>query len=479
MDKLSYKTYVLMGDGEMAEGQIWESIELASKYRVNNLIGIIDVNRLGQSGETMLGWDVKDYQKRISSFGWETIVIDGHNFKEISHAYSLAHSASAPFMIIAKTIKGKGVKSLENKEGFHGKPLPHDEVGEAEKELGEIDKSIRGVIAKPNSLNRIEISSSPKHISRVAEYKPGNEIATRKAYGDSLLSLVPDFPSLVVLDAEVSNSTYSESVKKQDGEKFLEMYIAEQNMVSAALGLNKRGKMPFVSTFAAFFTRAHDQIRMAAYSRANIKFVGSHAGVSIGEDGPSQMGLEDISLFRAIPGSSVFYPSDANATKKLTEQMAKNEGIFYLRTTRMETPVIYDSRETFEPGGSKTLKSSSKDRATIVAAGVTLHEAIKAYGELDELGLSVRLIDLYSVKPLDSATLRKAAEETGVLVVVEDHYKEGGIYEAVCSELVNSKADIYSLCVTKKPRSGKPAQLLHFEEIDSDAIVKKVRELIR
>lgn len=478
MDGVDYKTYVLLGDGEMAEGQIWEAIELASKYNLKNLVGIIDANRLGQSGPTMLEWDVKDYQKRINSFGWETAVIDGHDFSEISRAFSFSHSASKPTMIIAKTIKGKGIFFLENKEGFHGKALPHDKVGEALKDLGDIDKFLRGVIAKPKNLNNLKNTAPQGKVFDVAQYKVGDLIATRKAYGDALLTLLSDFPSLVVLDGEVSNSTYSETVRKNEPEKFFEMYIAEQNMISAAVGLSRRGKIPFVSTFAAFLSRAHDQIRMAAYSNANIKFVGSHAGVSIGEDGASQMGLEDIALFRSVLGSTIFYPSDGNSTKKLTEQMAKNDGIFYLRTTRMETPVIYDEKEEFEVGGSKTLKSSNKDRATVVAAGITVYEALKAYDELIGEELPVRVIDLYSIKPLDSATLEKAAEETGLIIVVEDHYKEGGIYEAICSLLINSEVKIYSLSVNEKPRSGKPAELLHFEEIDKDAIVSEIKELL-
>ena len=478
MDKLSYKTYVLLGDGEMAEGQVWEAIETASKYKVNNLIGIIDVNRLGQSGPTMLEWDLKEYQRRIESFGWEAHVINGHDLGEISHAFSMAQSSTKPCMIIAKTIKGKGISFLEDKEGFHGKPLPHDKVGEAIKELGDIDKSIRGSIAKPKYENLEKKSTSSAQISHVAE-SPNENMATRQAYGEALLKLLPDFPSLVALDGEVSNSTYSEYVKKYYPQNFYDMYIAEQNMISVAVGLSARGKLPFVSTFSAFFTRAHDQIRMAAYSKANIKFVGSHAGVSIGEDGASQMGLEDIAMFRSVIDSVVLYPSDAVSTKKLVEQMAKNNGLIYLRTTRMETPVIHDKRETFEIGGSKVLHSTKKDKVTIVGAGMTLHEAIKAHEILQKEGIEVRVIDLYSIKPIDSATLERAGDETGIILVVEDHYKEGGIFEAVASCLINTKVKFYSLHVSKMPRSGKPEELLAYEEIDSTAIVKKVKEIIR
>src|SRR3989344_7115918 len=311
LDKVPSRTFVLLGDGEMVEGSVWEAIQIASFYKLNNLIGIIDVNRLGQSGETMLGHDVKEYAKRISSFGWETIVIDGHSFAEIVHAYSTAEaSKDRPVMIIAKTLKGKGIKALEDKEDFHGKALPYEKMGEALEDLGEVNKNIRGKIKDPEDiiLPKKAILSLPA--SRVAQYKKGDLIATRKVYGESLVSLFHDDSPLVVLDGEVSNSTYSEIFKKKYPERFFEMYIAEQNMTGVALGLSKRGKIPFASTFAAFWSRAHDQIRMASYSNANIKFVGSHAGVSIGEDGPSQMGLEDIPLFRSINGSTVLYLRD-------------------------------------------------------------------------------------------------------------------------------------------------------------------------
>lgn len=479
IDKLSYKTFVLLGDGEMAEGQIWEAIEIASHYKLNNLVGIIDVNRLGQSGETMLGWNVKEYQKRVSAFGWETVIIDGHNLKEISQAFSLALSShEKPVMIIAKTVKGKGLPKVENKEGFHGKALPYEEIGENAKALGTIDRTIRGKLAKPKGIND-ENLAPPRYSSHVAQSPNEDLISTRYAYGQALVSLLPSHPSLVVLDGETSNSTYSEIFGDKYPDKFFEMFIAEQNMVSCAVGLSSRGKIPFVSTFSAFFSRAHDQIRMAAYANSNIKFCGSHAGVSIGQDGASQMGLEDISLFRSLFGCVVLYPSDGVSTQKLVEEMAKYNGLVYIRTTRMELPVIYEGREKFEIGGSKTLKSSSKDKLTIVAAGITLHEALKAYEGLQKEGISIRVIDLYSIKPIDCATLEKAADETGLLLVVEDHYEEGGIAEAVRTCLSSSKVQVYSLSVSKKPKSGKPEELLAYEEIDKDAIVKKVHELLK
>ncbi len=491
IDKLSYKTFVLLGDGEMAEGQIWEAIEIASHYKLNNLVGIIDVNRLGQSGETMLGWNVKEYQKRVSAFGWETVIIDGHDLKEISQAFSLALSShEKPVMIIAKTVKGKGLPKLENKDGFHGKALPYDEIGESKRALGKIDQSLRGKIAMPKGLNT-QNQPHPGNASNVAQWRLSNinsnvaqshdveSIATRKAYGQALADIGASNSSLVVLDGETSNSTYSEIFGDKYPDKFFEMFIAEQNMVSCAVGLSSRGKIPFVSTFSAFFSRAHDQIRMAAYANSNIKFCGSHAGVSIGQDGASQMGLEDISLFRSLFGCVVLYPSDGVSTQKLVEEMAKYNGLVYIRTTRMELPVIYEGGEKFEIGGSKTLKSSSKDKLAIVAAGITLHEALKAYEGLQKEGISVRIIDMYSIKPIDCATLEQAAEETQAIIVVEDHYEEGGIAEAVRTCLSETKTPVYSLSVNKKPKSGKPEELLAYEEIDKDAIVKKVHELLK
>ncbi len=479
MDGLNYKTYVLLGDSEMSEGSNWEAIQIANYYKLNNLVGVIDVNRLGQRGETMYGWEVAEYKKRISAFGWETIVVDGHNFSEISQALGLAqNSHDRPVMIIAKTIKGKGIRFLENKEGFHGKPLPQSKIGEAKRGLGNIDKTIKGVIAKPPNFSQ-KNSASPARLSHVAQYKIGESIATRKAFGEALLAIGSHTTSLVSLDAEVSNSTYSEIFGKENPDRFFEMFIAEQNMVGTAIGLAKRGKIPFVSTFAAFLTRAHDQIRMAAYAKANIKFIGSHAGVSIGEDGVSQMGLEDIGLFRALQDCVVLYPSDGVSTQKLVDEMVNHQGLVYLRTTRKETPVIYHSEEKFPIGGSKVLKSSDKDQITIVAAGITLHEALAAYEELEKEGIKIKVIDLYSIKPIDCATLEKAGETTAGIIVVEDHRREGGISEAVLSCLSSSKIQVYSLAVSKMPRSGKPEELLEFEEIGKDAIVKKVKEVLR
>lgn len=477
LDRLPYRTYVLLGDSEMAEGSQWEAIQIAAHYGLDNLIGILDVNRLGQRGETMYGYDLSAYEKRIASFGWETILIDGHSFPEILAAYEKAfHISGKPTMIIAKTIKGKGVSFIENMNGWHGKTLKREECDRALKELGKVDRSLRGEIEKPEDLkpeNRV-----PKASLKKMDYSGEKSVATRKAYGNALVRIFPKFPQLVSLDGEVCNSTYSEIFKEAYPEHYFEMYIAEQNMVGAALGLSRRGKIPFVSTFSAFMTRAFDQIRMSQYSDGNIKFVGSHAGVSIGQDGPSQMGLEDIAMFRAILGSTVLYPSDAISTEKLVEEAAKHPGMIYIRTTREATPILYPENEEFIIGGSKVLRKSNRDRATVIGAGVTVHEALKAYEELKKEGIAIRVIDLYSIKPMDEVTLHEAATTTPSIITVEDHYAEGGMGEAVRSTLATFPIPVHSLTVRKKPKSGKPEELLDYEEISQRAIVRKVKELV-
>ncbi len=476
LDKLPYRTYILLGDSEMAEGSQWEAMEIASYYKLNNLTGIIDVNRLGQRGETMYGHDLSVYRNRAEAFGWEPIVIDGHDLDQITKAYQQAsETTDRPVMIIAKTLKGKGVPFIEDKNGWHGKPLKKDELAAALEALGPVDKSMRGMIAKPERKN--PAAAAPDDI-KPAGYKAGTEVATRHAYGTALERIFPKFPSMVVLDAEVSNSTYSEIFKARYPDRFFEMFIAEQNMVGTALGLSIRGKMPFLSTFAAFLTRAFDQIRMSQYSRANIKFCGSHAGVSIGEDGSSQMGLEDIAMFRTLVDCVVLYPCDGLSTEKLVEAMAQHNGNAYLRTTRQNTPVLYGNDETFAIGGSKTLRSGKNDRATIAAAGITVHEALKAYDELKASGIEVRVLDLYSIKPLDGKTLRQAADETGLIVTVEDHYPEGGVSEAVASSLAGHPVRIVSLAVRRIPKSGKPGELLDYEGISKTGIVRTIREAI-
>lgn len=478
LDKLDYRTFVLLGDSEMAEGSQWEAIQLAAHYKLNNLVGIMDVNRLGQRGPTMYGHDIEAYGKRVSAFGWEPILIDGHAFSEINAAYEKATgSAGRPVMIIARTIKGKGVPFVEDKNGFHGKPIKPEDLDRAIQGLGDIDRSVRGQLRKPEDRLAEQTASQTRPAAR-PDYPRDKPVATRNAYGNGLKHVYAQFPDIVSLDGEVSNSTRAEFFKKAHPDRFFEMFIAEQNMVGTALGLQCRGKVPFASSFAAFLTRAFDQIRMSRYSDANIKFVGSHAGVSIGQDGPSQMGLEDLAMFRTILDSVVLYPCDAVSTEKLVAQAAGHNGIVYLRTTRGKTPVIYDPDEEFPIGGSKVLKKSSRDAATVIGAGVTLHEALSAHDELAKEGVHIRVIDLYSVKPLDLKALREAADETAFIVTVEDHYAEGGIGEAVRSGLGTIAIAVYPLAVRKKPQSGGPEELLAFEGISSKAIVRKVKEVL-
>jgi transketolase len=379
-------------------------------------------------------------------------------------------------MIIGRTIKGKGVSFLENRDGWHGKALNREECDRALRELGEIDKSLQGEVKTPEDLKPEE--AIPQESAKKIDYPPGKPVATRRAYGNALSRIFPKYPRIVSLDGEVSNSTYAEIFKEVYPDRFFEMFIAEQNMVGTALGLSIRGKIPFVSTFAAFFTRAYDQIRMSRYSDANIKFIGSHGGVSIGEDGPSQMGLEDIGMFRAILNSVVLYPSDAVSTEKLVEEAARHDGMVYIRTTRKETPILYSSEEKFPVGGSKTLRKSERDRVTVVAAGITLPEALAAYEDLAGERILIRVIDLYSIKPIDEETLREAARATRAVVTVEDHYTEGGLGEAVRSAMAGLPVPVHSLAVRKKPRSGKPQELLDDEDISRKAIVQKVKELV-
>ena len=476
IDRLPYKTYVLLGDSEMTEGSIWEAIQLAAHYKLDNLVGIIDVNRLGQRGATIYGHNISAFSKRVGSFGWKTIEVDGHDLAAIAKAYQqAAKTKGKPTMIVAKTIKGKGVSFIENKNGWHGKVLNKKELAKALTELEPVNLKIRGKVSLPKKVN---LPSNKVKAKKIAE-QYGKPLATRKAYGHALVKLYPKYPDLVVLDAEVSNSTYAETFKNAYPKRFFEMFIAEQNMVGVAVGLAARGKIPFISTFAAFFTRAFDQIRMAQYSGAgsHINFVGSHAGTAIGQDGSSQMGLEDIAMFRAVLDSVVLYPSDHVSDEKLVAEAIKHPGICYLRTTRSDTSDLYKPSERFPIGGSKTLKRSAKDKVTVVAAGITLYEALAAYDELQKEKINIRVIDLYSVKPIDAATLKKAARETGAVIVVEDHFEQGGIGEAVRTALQDEKAVIHSLAVRKMPKSGQPQQLLAYENIDRQAIVRQVKKM--
>ncbi|MEH2253534.1 transketolase [Nostoc sp.] len=488
LDKLPYHTWVLLGDSEMAEGSIWEAFEHASHYKLANLIAILDVNRLGQRGETMLGWNTQTYCDRALAFGWKAIEIDGHNLEEIDEAYAAAiDNPNCPTMIVARTKKGKGVADLEDIGGWHGKALKPDQAKAAIKELGG-ERQITIAVSKPNlqiqrtSIGQIQTLELPS-------YQKGDSMATRKAYGDTLKALGASRPDVVALDGEVSNSTYAEEFAKAYPERYFEMYIAEQQMVAAAVGLQVRQYKPFASSFAAFLSRAYDFVRMAAISRANIKLVGSHAGISIGEDGPSQMALEDLACLRAVCGSTVLYPSDANQTAKLVAQMVDCDGIVYLRTTRESTPVLYEAEEDFSIGGSKVIYSSEQDQVAVIAAGITVHEALKAYLSLKHEGITVRIIDAYSVKPIDATTLHQAARDTqGKLVVVEDHWEEGGLGSAVLDAFVGMDAalaygglplNLIKLAVRDMPGSGTPEELLHAAKIDASSIVEAVRSLVK
>jgi transketolase len=476
LDRLPYRTYVLLGDSEMSEGSQWEAIQIAAHYQVSNLVGIIDVNRLGQRGATMLGHDIEAYARRVAAFGWRTMTIDGHDMPQILEAFREAEvEKSQPVMIIARTLKGKGISFLEDADGWHGKALDKDQWKQALGELSDVDREVHGTIANPEDRRPERTAPQP---AGAPHYEIGNSVATRKAYGAALTRIAPKFPQLVSLDAEVSNSTMSEMFAEKLPGRFFEMFIAEQNMVEVALGLSLRGKIPFVSTFAAFLTRAFDQIRMSQYSQANIKFIGSHAGVSIGEDGPSQMGLEDLAMFRSIFTSTVLNPCDAVSTEKLVETAAAHEGIVYLRTMRQSTPVIYGNEESFSIGGSKVLRKSKDDRLTLVAAGATVHEALKAYDELLRIGIPVRVVDAYSIKPIDAAALREAADATRAIVTIEDHYPAGGLGEAVLQALAERPVPVTVLAVHKTPMSGTGDELRDFAGISAAAIIKTVERVV-
>src|SRR5438067_958453 len=481
LDKLPYHTWVLLGDSEMAEGSQWEAFDHASYYKLDNLVAILDVNRLGQRGETMHGWNTTLYAERAVAFGWNAIVIDGHNYDEINQAFAKASQPDGkPTVIIAKTIKGKGVSFLENVNGWHGKALNKQQEEQALNELHAV-RSQTFPVQKPENLQPAPEAAKQK--LELPRYDGKEAVATRKAYGDALKALGAANPDVIALDGEVSNSTYAEEFAKAFSDRFFEQFIAEEQLVSAAVGMSVRHKIPCASTFAAFFTRAYDFIRMAAISRANIRLSGSHAGVSIGEDGPSQMALEDLSMMRAVHGSTVLYPSDANQTTKLVAALADRTGISYIRTTREKTPIVYAPAVEFPIGGSKVVRGGSdKDRVAIIAAGITLHEAIKAHEVLEKQDIAVRVIDLYSVKPIDAGTLVDAAKATGGrFVVVEDHWVEGGIGDAVLAALAAKgvrEVRYRHLAVHKMPGSGKPAELLDAAGISTVHIVRAVKDLL-
>jgi len=476
--KLDYRTYVLIGDSEFAEGSIYEALQIASHYDLNNLCAIIDVNRLGQSGETMLGYNLQVYEERIKSFGWNTIIVNGHEINELITAFEIARKETRrPTAIIAKTVKGKGVSFLENKEGWHGKSLNQDELEKAFNEIPEVNMP-KIVLQTREATDNIVLVNDNKLNFIKTDYKIGELVAAREAYGKALVKLAEINENIVALDAEVSNSTYSHELFKKFPDKYIECYIAEQNMISVASGLSIKGFNVFASTFACFLSRAHDQIRMATISNSNITIVGSHAGVSIGEDGPSQMGLEDISMFRCLPNSIVFYPSDAVSTEKIVELCNKIKGLKYIRTTRPKTPVIYSDNEKFEIGGLKVLRQSKKDKVVIVGAGITLHEAIKSYERLAKNGIMTCVVDCYCVKPFNSKKFIELAMKHGKkILVVEDHYQEGGIGETIAKTVSGSAISVACLAINELPRSGKSEELMKKYKIDSNAIVNAVKSL--
>lgn len=489
MDARDFYTYVLLGDSECTEGSVWEAAEMAAFYKLNNLVAILDCNRLGQSTETMHAHHAQRYAEKFHAFGWKTIVIDGHDVQQIMSALDKArepHEHAQPVIIVAKTIKGYGVPFAQDKEGFHGRAFTKEEyhgiVAHMDAQFADAahydEKSFTWQLKIPHDPANAQYDVCTEDITlKVSAYKLDELVPTRKAYGAAITAAGAACKAVMSLDAEVKNSTYAEIFEAKFPERFIQCFIAEQNMVSMAVGLQRRGKIPFISTFGCFLTRAHDQLRMAAIGTAALRICGSHAGVSIGQDGPSQMALEDIAMMRALPESVVLYPSDAVSCHKLVEQMTQyHTGISYLRTTRAATPVIYDNAEDFSIGGLKVVRQSEQDVACIVAAGITLHEALKAYDVLQAEGIAVAVIDLYSIKPIDSTTLIKVANAAGKHVItVEDHYLQGGLGQAVVYELRNTDIAIECLAVTQLPRSGKPEELLAWVGIDAAAIVKKVK----
>ena len=476
LERLPTRVWVLCGDSELAEGSMWEAFEHAAHFELDNLTAIFDVNRLGQRGETMVGWNLDTYLARAEAFGWNAIEVDGHDVEAIDDAFGRAVSTTGkPTVVIARTLKGKGVAAVENQNGWHGKPLEDPDGAIAE--LGGL-RHIRVEIAKPTVDAPARATESPLELPR---YELGDEVATRKAYGDALAALGASRPDVVALDGEVSNSTFAETFAKAHPERYFEMYIAEQQLVAAAVGLQAVGWRPFASTFAAFLSRGYDFVRMAAISRATFSLSGSHAGVSIGEDGPSQMALEDIASIRAVHGSTVLHPCDANQTARLVAAMAETDGISYLRTLRPATPVLYSPDEEFEIGGSRVLRSSDEDEVAIVAAGITVHEALEAADVLAGEGVAARVVDLYSIKPLDADTLLAAAEATGGrLVTVEDHWPEGGLGDAVLEAVADTDEPprVVKLAVREMPRSGTPAECLAAAGIDAEHIASAVRKLV-
>jgi transketolase len=480
IEKVDARVYVLLGDGEVAEGNVWEAASFAAHYGLDNLTAIVDVNALGQSDRTMYKHDTEPYRRKFEAHGWHAEVIDGHDLAAVVAALDRARLTSGkPQAIIARTEKGHGVSFLSDKDGWHGKAASKDELTRAVAELGGVEDSAAD---SGKSYARVPVTQRADFPAPAAPaYKLGDKVATREAYGAALAKLGAVNPSVVAIDGDVQNSTFAEVFRKQFPERFFQGYIAEQNMVSAGVGLAARGLTVFVASFACFLARACDQIRMAGVSRSNLNLCGSHCGVSIGEDGPSQMALEDLAMFRAIANSTVLYPSDAVSAERLTEAMARRSGICFLRTSRPKTPVLYGNDEQFPIPGFKVYKQSPEDRVTIVAAGITLHEALKAHDELKSRGIAARVIDLYCVKPLDGAALgAQVAATGGRLITVEDHYPEGGLGEAVIGALVEAgcaPAKYARLAVREVPHSGKPDELVDAFGISARCIIAAAEKM--
>ncbi|MBD0739919.1 transketolase [Streptomyces sp. CBMA29] len=476
LEHLPYRTWVLCGDSELAEGSVWEAFEHAGMEGLDNLTAILDVNRLGQRGPTRHGWDLGAYTRRIRAFGWNTVEIDGHDITAVDEAMTTARTnRGAPTAIIARTRKGRGVAAVEDREGMHGKPLPDAEA--AIRELGGV-RDLRVHVRRPPDAERRERGGDPA--AALPEYRIGEEVATRTAFGEALAALGTRRGDVVVLDGEVGDSTKAELFSKEHPERYVECYIAEQQLIGAAVGFGVRGWTPYAATFAAFLTRAHDFLRMAAVSRSDLNVVGTHAGVAIGEDGPSQMALEDLAMMRAVHGSTVLYPCDAHQTAKLVAALADRTGVGYLRATRGATPVIYGPEEDFPIGGSKLLREHPEDQVTLIGAGVTVHQALAAADRLVADGIRARVLDLYSVKPVDTQALRAAARDTGRFVTVEDHHPEGGLADAVLESFGNGHPMplLTRLAVHTMPGSATPEEQLHAAGIDADAIAAAARTLI-
>jgi transketolase len=480
LDGLSARTYVLMGDGEIAEGSVWEAANLAAIQKLDNLCGIVDVNALGQSAPTAFQHDMDVYKARWESFGWHAIVFDGHNMEAVLSAFDEAKNTKGkPTVLLARTEKGSGVSFLEGKEGWHGKALKKEEEVKALAELEPHAQSAHGIpIPAPDPLPDKAVNGRKGAVTGPLSYEKGAEIATREAFGTALARLGKYYPDLVVMDGDTQNSTFTDKFHKSYPDRFVECYIAEQLMVGVAVGMGTRGKIPFASTFACFLTRAFDQIRMAGISEANLKLCGSHAGVSIGEDGASQMGLEDLAMMRSVLDSIVFYPSDAVSTEKLVEILADHCDVSYIRTSRPKTPVIYDRNEEFKIGGSKVVRNPASPKATVIGVGVTLFEALKAADTLAGEGIEIQVIDAYSIKPIDAEGIAAAASKThNTVITVEDHYPEGGLGDAVAGALSHQGVRVHKLAVTGMPRSGKPEELLDRYGISARHIVEKVKEI--